>query len=98
MQPPSDSYMREPAPHSYLQRFLLGIACAFGVVFPATVAVGGRGHDLHSLAIGAAITLALAVLASSITAQLVRHSRIAVVLYAQALTVLGIGILNFFIF
>ena len=83
---------------SYPTRFVLAVSSSFGLVFPATVAVGGRGHDLLSLSTGAAVTLALAVLASATTAVLVRRSRIALVLIAQGFTVLAVGILNFVVF
>jgi len=83
---------------SYLARFSLGLFAAFGLVFPATVAVGGRGHDLLSLSVGAGVTLALAVAASAISAWLVRHKSISLVLLAQGFTVLAIGALNFLVF
>jgi len=85
------------AQNSYLSRLALGFFTAFGLVFLATVSVGGRGHDLLSLSAGAIVYVIFALAAAALVSSFVRRRGIALVLWAQGLTVFAIGIFNFLI-
>ena len=86
--------METTARGSYLSRLALSFIASFGLVFLATVAVGGHGHDWISLSVGAIFTLLFALVAAALASLVVRRGGIALVLWAQALTVVAIGIFN----
>jgi hypothetical protein len=82
------------ATRSYLARFLLAFFAAFVLVYFASVAVGGRGHDILSLSAGAMVTCVVALLAASVSAFLVRRD-LPLVLLSQAITIVATAALNF---
>ena len=88
------SSMAGSASRSYLGRFLLAFLAAFVLVYFASVAVGGQGHDLMSLSAGAIVTCVIALLSAAFSSVLVKRD-LPLVLLSQALTVTAIAALNF---
>lgn len=82
------------ATRPYLARFLLAFFATFVLVYFASVAVGGRGHDLLSLSAGAIVICVVALLAALVSALLVRRD-LPLVLLSQAITIIAMAALNF---
>ena len=88
MEIPAIAQRKDPA------RFLLAFSTASLLVLCASIAVGGRGQDLLGLVAGTIAILIISLPAAGISAYFLRRD-LAVVLLAQALTIVGMAALQF---
>jgi len=82
------------AQRSYPARLLLAFLSSFVVVYLAMVAVGGEGHDLTTLSLGALIYGAVAIICSAISASIFKRD-VPLILSSQLTAVSVAAALNF---